>query len=197
MLNKLEATWNVRYIGSAENVDWEEWDGKSKKNNKPPLFVRENGNVYGFVTWHRDHEIQRYNFKIQFHETTWVLKKEGGGFDGHYNVKAAQIKPEPFGVLKVDRDKNGSCDILVWSDGACDGNRCYLINVPYGKFKQVKEKPEKLGVPSFAIQGQLPICPRCNDTSFVSATGGSTGMMRRTALICDKCNVQWDMITYD
>ena len=87
-----------------------------------------------------EEEKEKYNFKIQFIEETWVLKQEGGGFCGRYNTKAALIKPEPFGVLKVTKDKHKQCsDIWVWSDGFCDGTNCFLINVPNGLFKQIED----------------------------------------------------------
>ena len=85
--------------------------------------------------------IEKYNFKIQFHELTWVLKQEGGGFDGHYTTKATQINPVPFGVLSVEKDKKNQCSrIHVWSDGAADGNNSFLINVPNGLFKQIHDE---------------------------------------------------------
>jgi len=85
--------------------------------------------------------IEKYNFKIQFHERTWVLKQEGGGFGGHYSTRAAQIDPVPFGVLSVEKDKKAQCSrIHVWSDGATDGNNCFLVNVPNGLFKQIHDE---------------------------------------------------------
>ena len=82
--------------------------------------------------------VNKYNFKIQFHEPTWVLKQEGGGLSGIYNTKATMIEPIPFGVLSVDRDKKTQCSrIHVWSDGFCDGKNCFLINVPNGLFKEI------------------------------------------------------------
>lgn len=84
---------------------------------------------------------EKYNFKIQFHEATWVLKEEGGGFDGHYNTSAIQIPPGPFEVLSVKRDKKKQCsEIHVWSDGCCDGSNCYLINVANGLFKEIHDE---------------------------------------------------------
>lgn len=82
--------------------------------------------------------IDKYNFQIQFHKPTWVLKQEGGEFAGIYNTKATMIEPIPFGVLSVDRDKKTQCSrIHVWSDGFCDGKNCFLINVPNGTFKEI------------------------------------------------------------
>ncbi len=78
--------------------------------------------------------------KIQFYEDTWCLKKEGGGFCGHYNTLAVLIAPEPFNVLYIYRDKKrGFSDIHVWSDGAMDGTNYYLVNVPNGLFKEISE----------------------------------------------------------
>lgn len=78
--------------------------------------------------------------KIQFYEDTWCLKKEGGGFSGHYSTKAVLIAPEPFNVLYIYRDKKrGFSDIHVWSDGAMDGENYYLLNVPNGLFKEISE----------------------------------------------------------
>lgn len=84
--------------------------------------------------------IDKYNFKIQFHEDTWVLKSEGGGFGGHYNIRATKLVNVPFGVLFVEKDKKTQySQIHVWSDGCIDGDNCFLINVPNGLFKQIHE----------------------------------------------------------
>ena len=85
--------------------------------------------------------IEKHNFKIQFHKRTWVLKREGGGFVGRYNTRASEIDPIPFGVLSVEKDKKTQCSrIHVWSDGACDGQNCFFINVPNGLFKQIHDE---------------------------------------------------------
>ena len=85
--------------------------------------------------------IKKYNFKIQFHKPTWCLMKYTVcGFSGTTAVKAIEIKPEEFGVLSVSKDKKSQCSkIWVASDGCCDGDNWWLINVPNGLFKQVDE----------------------------------------------------------
>lgn len=85
--------------------------------------------------------IDKYNFKIKFHKRTWVLMEYTTcGFTGATAVKAIEVKPEAFGVLSVNKDKKTQCSrIWVASDGCCDGNNWWLINVPNGLFKQVDE----------------------------------------------------------
>lgn len=76
--------------------------------------------------------------KIQFHESTWVLKSEGGGFTGHYTTTAFHIKPELIDVKSVTKDKCGTSSVIwVATDGCCDGENVFLINVPISKFKVV------------------------------------------------------------
>ena len=82
--------------------------------------------------------INKFNFHIQFVEEVWLLKSFGGGFTGHYTIKAVKIGTEPIGVLSVIKDKDKQCSkIHVWSDGACDGYNYFLINVPNGLFKRI------------------------------------------------------------
>lgn len=84
--------------------------------------------------------IEKYNFQIQFHNPTWVLKQEGGELSGCYNTKATMVDPVPFGVLSVERDKKTQCSrIHVWSDGFLDGRNCFFINVPNGLFKEIHQ----------------------------------------------------------
>lgn len=98
------------------------------------------GKKHGIIQDSVREEINKYNFQIQFHKPTWVLKSEGGGFDGRYNTKAVEIDSIPFGVLSVDKDKKTQCSrIHVWSDGCMDGDNLFLINVPNGLFKQIHE----------------------------------------------------------
>lgn len=87
-------------------------------------------------------EIAKFNFKIEFSEATWVIKEYTGGFNGRVcKRELSEITGKtPFGVLSVDKDKKKQCStIWVWSDGRCDGDRCYLINVPNGLFKEIHE----------------------------------------------------------
>ena len=85
--------------------------------------------------------INKYNFKIQFYEATWVLKQEGGGLSGHYNTRATMIAPISFGVLSVEKNKKTQCSrIHVWSDGCIDGDNCFLINVPNGLFREIHDE---------------------------------------------------------
>lgn len=82
--------------------------------------------------------------KIQFHEKTWVLKRDvkGDFCGGVENISAALIKPIPFDVISVTRDKKTQCStIYVWNDGCLDGgDSVYLINVPNGTYKQISDE---------------------------------------------------------
>lgn len=82
--------------------------------------------------------IDKFNFKIKFIESEYVIKVISGGFDGQFErVRTIHIGTEPFGVLSVEKNKKKGCSrIHVWSDGCCDGYNCYLINVPNGAFIQ-------------------------------------------------------------
>lgn len=87
-------------------------------------------------------EIEKFNFQIEFHESTWVIKEYSGGFTGGvFKRELIEIPAKtPFGVLSVNRDKKKQCSqIWVWSDGCCDGHRCHLINVANGLFKEIHD----------------------------------------------------------
>lgn len=74
--------------------------------------------------------------KIQFIEPTWVVESYGGGFAGIYNQRAVKVDSVPIEVINVDRDKKKQCSrIFAWSDGHCDGQCAFWINVPNGLFK--------------------------------------------------------------
>jgi hypothetical protein len=135
--------------------------------------------------------INKYNFKIQFHKPTWVLKQICGGFDGHCSPpKATQLDTTSFGVLSVDRDKaTSSAKIHVWSDGACDGYNLYLINVPKGLFKEVHDI-EFLGT----MINYPPICPKCNDTQFLTSDNClKLYSSRLQTYTCSQCRVSFDI----
>lgn len=87
-------------------------------------------------------EIEKFNFKIMFHEPTWVIKQEGGGFAGQYRTVAVQVKGKTeFGVLSVENHKKqGYSNIWVWSDNCADGQNCHFLNVPNALFKRVEDE---------------------------------------------------------
>jgi hypothetical protein len=91
----------------------------------------------------RDKELKKFNFKIQFREPTWVLVEDiHGTFAGpNSKVMALQTTSEPFGVLRVIRDKKRNCcTIIVRGDyRRKDGHyECRMINVPNKLFKEVQ-----------------------------------------------------------
>lgn len=74
--------------------------------------------------------------KIQFIEPTYVIEAYGGGFIGHYNHRVIKLTIDPIEVINVDRDKKKQCSrIFAWSDGHCDGQNKFWLNVPNGLFK--------------------------------------------------------------
>lgn len=97
---------------------------------------------HGIIQDQIKENIEKYNFQIEFIEDTWVLKQEGGGFCGHYDTRATLIKGKtPFGVLSVNKDKKKECfNIHVWSDGCCNGQDAFLINVPEGSFNIIDNR---------------------------------------------------------
>lgn len=110
---------------------------KGKHTERPHLW-KKSKEEYKYTNPHFWPLCEGTVMKIQFIEKTWVLQKTCEGFDGDYCVKAIQIKPVPFEVMSITKDKKKQCsDILVGSDGWCDGSSYYLINVPNGLFKQV------------------------------------------------------------
>ncbi len=69
--------------------------------------------------------------KIKFKEPTWCVKSEGGGLTGHYNHKATLIEPVEFEVHSIEKfKKEGYSNIHVYTDGCCDGNNIFLLNIP-------------------------------------------------------------------
>lgn len=77
---------------------------------------------------------------IKFKKSSWVMEQRCGGWSGCSRARAVRIKPEAFEVVEIDKDKENQCaQILAWTDGAIDGDRHYLINVPWGLFEIVDE----------------------------------------------------------
>ena len=91
----------------------------------------------------RDKELAKSNFEVQFNEPTWVLVEDihGSIAGDHSSVMALQVGTDPFGVLRVIRDKKRNCcTIIVRGDyRMCDGHyECRMINVPHKLFKEIK-----------------------------------------------------------
>ncbi len=77
--------------------------------------------------------------KIKFHEETWALKEESGGFEGVYIVSASLIKPEAFEIMSLaTNDEINYSTILVYTDDFMDGYTTRLLNVPNCLFKVLK-----------------------------------------------------------
>lgn len=94
---------------------------------------------HGLIKEQIKNNINKYNFKIKFYNATWVLKQEGGGFNGNYQTRAVLLDKTEFGVLSVNKDEKTQGSIIhVWSDGVLDGTNCFLINVPNGLFEIIQ-----------------------------------------------------------
>lgn len=67
------------------------------------------------------------SLKIRFYNDTWVVKRYGGGFGGHYVHKAVCIKKDIW--FEVN-DIYGLAIYVEGDKSVMDGYHTYLVNVP-------------------------------------------------------------------
>ena len=118
----------------SDSAEWVSWDGQPPY----PEFIMDEGKIYTHSDFLKKKAISRYNFKIKFLNSTWVVKQTGGGLNGHYKNQATKIGSESFGVLSITKMATYS-NIHVWSDGTYDGQNCFLVNVPNELFEVIDE----------------------------------------------------------
>lgn len=78
--------------------------------------------------------------KIRFKKDIWLVKSEGGGFAGTYINKATMIEGQiDFDIISISKKTEYSVDIFVWSDGNCDGECLFILNVPKNTYDIIEK----------------------------------------------------------